>query len=253
MSDRLPVLWHFTFANYSEKARWAFDFKVVAHERREPPVPGLHALWAWRVGGGRTIPVAVFGDGQVASDTTQIVATLERLNPDPPLYPQDPGERAKALELERLFTGELGHDVRRLMMDHVRRHPEFAVQMEFPGVSGVAERALSLANIPYQFGLRRYFGATAETVARAWENLDAAIGRWASELSPAGYLAGDDFSVADLTFASLLAAAVMPSGFPYPSHSGVPEVRSFLRERGVLDWLDELYARHRGEWVQAAA
>ena len=250
MSEQLPVLWHFTFANYSEKARWALDHKRVAHERREPPLPGLHALWAWRIGGGRTIPVLVFGDGKVATDTTQIVEELERRHPDPPLYPEDPADRAKAAELDRCFTGELGHDVRKLAMDHVRRHPEFATRMTFRGVGGPAERVLTLANVPFQAGLRHYFDVTSETVERAWERLDEAVARFRSELSRAGYLAGDAFSIADLSFAAMISAAVIPAHFPYQVHSGIPEVRSFLAERGVLEWIEDLYARHRGEWVR---
>ena len=250
MSDPLPVLWHFTFANYSEKARWALDFKGVAHERREPPVPGLHALWAWRVGGARTIPVLEFGDGTVATDTIQIVEELERRHPDPPLYPADPADREKALELDRRFTDELGHDVRKLAMDHVRRHPEFATRMQLPDAGGVVERALTLVNVPFNAGLRHYFDVNDETVERAWKRLDETIDRFHAELSPAGFLAGDAFSVADLSFASMLSAAVIPAEFPYQVHSGIPEVRSFLEERGVLEWMEDLYARHRGRRPQ---
>jgi glutathione S-transferase len=253
MTDPLPVLWHFTFANYSEMARWALDHKRVAHERREPPVPGLHALWAWRIGGGRTIPVLDFGDGVVATDTTQIVEELERRHPDPPLFPDDPADRDRARELQQRFSDELGHDVRRLAMDHIRRHPEFATRMQLPGVGGPAERALTLANIPFNAGLRRYFNVTSASVERAWAQLDATIDLFHAELSPAGYLAGDAFSVADLSFAAMLSAAVIPARFPYQVHSGIPEVRSFLAERGVLEWLEDLYARHRGEWTRPDA
>jgi hypothetical protein len=32
---------------------------------------------------------------------------------------------------------------------------------------------------------------------------------------------------------------------------GVPELRSLVAERGVLEWIDEMYARHRGAWKRA--
>ena len=252
-----PVLWHFTFANYSEKARWALDHKRVPHERREPPAPLLHPLWAWRIGGGRTIPVLVFGDGEVATDTTQIVEALERRHPDPPLLPDDPADRERAIELDRLFTDELGHDVRKVAMDHVRRHPEYAVRMTVPGVPRVAEPPLALATAPFHLALRRYFDVNASTVERAWQRLGTAIDRFHAELSPAGYLAGDRFSLADLTFASMISPAVQVPGHPYPARDErarfVPEVRELLQERGVLEWMEDLYARHRGEWVRPAA
>ena len=64
----VPVLWHIEFSNYNEKARWALDFKGIAHERRAPP-PGLHPLWAWRLARGRTLPVLEF-EGRAYGDTT---------------------------------------------------------------------------------------------------------------------------------------------------------------------------------------
>jgi glutathione S-transferase len=29
-----PVLWHIPFSHYSEKVRWALDYKGIAHRRR---------------------------------------------------------------------------------------------------------------------------------------------------------------------------------------------------------------------------
>ncbi|MGH2969107.1 MAG: hypothetical protein ACRDK0_08580 [Solirubrobacteraceae bacterium] len=58
---------------------------------------------------------------------------------------------------------------------------------------------------------------------------------------------------ADLTFAALIGTAVQPPGFPYPAREpelrGLPEVRSMLAERGVLEWIELMYARHRGASV----
>src|SRR5688500_13740982 len=99
-----PVLWHIPFSNFNEKARWALDFKGVAHRLREAP-PGLHPLWAWRLGGGRTFPLLVI-DGQAIGDSTRIIEELERRQPEPPLYPVDPAERARALALEDHFDEE---------------------------------------------------------------------------------------------------------------------------------------------------
>ena len=38
-----PVLWQFTASHYNEKARWALDWKGVAHVRQSL-LPGPHAL-----------------------------------------------------------------------------------------------------------------------------------------------------------------------------------------------------------------
>jgi glutathione S-transferase len=88
-----PVLWHLKVSYYNEKARWALDFKGVVYRLRGAP-PGLHPLWAWRLGGGRTFPLLVI-DGEAIGDSSLIVEALEQRRPDPPLYPGDPAERSR--------------------------------------------------------------------------------------------------------------------------------------------------------------
>ena len=45
--------------------------------------------------------------GEVVADSTRIIERLEAVQPDPPLYPADPAERRRALELEELFDEEI--------------------------------------------------------------------------------------------------------------------------------------------------
>jgi glutathione S-transferase len=241
-----PVLWHIPYSNYNEKARWALDYKGIAHRRREAP-PGLHPLWARRLAGTRTFPVLVI-DGRGIGDSTAIVAELERRRPEPPLYPSDPAERARALALEDAYDEELGADVRRIGMDAVRRDPTVAARAIAPRAGGVRRRLLELAIVPTSIGVRRYYDADPATVARAWQRVGAALERFHTELRPSGYLAGDRFSVADLTFAALLGAAIAPAGYPDTNARALPELRALVAERGVLEWIEEMYARHRGHW-----
>ena len=48
----------------------------------------------------------IFIDGERIGDSTAIIAALERRFPSPPLYPSDPVERQRALELEDFFDEE---------------------------------------------------------------------------------------------------------------------------------------------------
>src|SRR5581483_8192578 len=91
------VLWHLPVSNYNEKARWALDHKGLPHVRRAA-VAGPHSRIAQRLTGGKTFPVLVV-DGEAVGDSTRIIERLERMRPDPPLYPADPEARARALEL----------------------------------------------------------------------------------------------------------------------------------------------------------
>ena len=101
MTEAKPVLWHIGVSHYSEKVRWALDWKGVEHERREPP-PGLHmvlALW-WSRGETKTFPVLEL-DGERILDSTAIIGALEARWPEPPLYPEDPADRRHALWTSR--------------------------------------------------------------------------------------------------------------------------------------------------------
>src|SRR5204863_3749459 len=111
-----PVLWHLKVSHYNEKARWALDHKRVPHVRRAA-VPGLHRDTARGLSGGSTFPVLVL-DGEAIGDSTRIIEALEERFPEPALYPADPAERQRALELEDFFDEELGAYTRLLCLHH---------------------------------------------------------------------------------------------------------------------------------------
>src|SRR2546423_402029 len=112
-SGGAPVLWQLKVSHYNEKARWALDYKRVPHVRRTAE-PGRHRLIAQRLTGGRTFPVMVL-DGEAIGDSTRIIESLERRCPEPPLYPADPEQRRRALEIEDFFDEELGPYIRLLV------------------------------------------------------------------------------------------------------------------------------------------
>ena len=124
MSDSLPTLWHIELSHFSEKARWALAYKGVEHRRRAP-LPGMHipvALFLTR-GTHKTFPIIQI-DGRTIADSTDVIAALEDRFPEPPLYPADPEQRRRALELEDFFDEELGPHVRRLGFHELRKDPE---------------------------------------------------------------------------------------------------------------------------------
>jgi glutathione S-transferase len=243
-----PVLWHLKVSNYNEKARWALDYKRVPHVRRAA-VPGRHAKLARRVSGGTTLPVIEL-DGEAIGDSTQIIEALERRYPDPPLYPDDPRERWRALKLEDFFDEELGPHLRLLWLVHALPSAEVTLGGFFPDLAG-AGRVTARALFPL---IRRRFVSTMgiddSSTALAWEKVHAAGQRFRAELQTSGYLVGDGFSVADLTVAALVSPAVAPEQFPYPQpqrgHRLFEPLRDVLAESGLLQWSREMYARHRG-------
>jgi hypothetical protein len=62
----------------------------------------------------KQVPLLV-ADGQVTVGSAAIIEHVERTHPDPPLFPREPSERQRALELARFFDEELGPYLRRAL------------------------------------------------------------------------------------------------------------------------------------------
>jgi glutathione S-transferase len=250
MGDALPTLWHIPVSHYGEKARWALAWKGVEH-RRHSPQPPFHmavALWLTR-GRHHTFPVLSI-DGRGIGDSTAIVAELERRYPEPPLYPADPPERGRALELEDFFDEELGPDIRLLAWHELGNDRERFEEL----MARALPRPLTKLSGPMAVYARTYtglrFGVRDPRAAeRARARILAALDRLEAELGDGEYLVGTRFSVADLTAASLFYPLVQPEGGPIPPEqrpgAGFERFREPLQERRGFQWVAEMFRRHR--------
>jgi glutathione S-transferase len=248
VSDTLPVLWQLEISHFNEKVRWALDYKRIPHVRRAL-LPGAHVIQARRLTGNcDTTPVLTL-DGRSIGDSTRIIAELEQRWPEPPLYPADPADRARALELEDFFDEELGPHIRRAVYHELLGHTELVLPL-FTHNQRPAARALMRATFPVlRVAMRSKFKLNPAAALDSREKTVAAMDRLERELGPSGYLVGDSFTVADLTAASLLYPVVRPPSFPYPSVTDPPEsARAFLDSLAARpggQWVTETYARHR--------
>jgi len=124
-----PVLWQIDISHYSEKVRWALDYKEVDHVRRSP-FPGMHMAIALTLTGGKakTFPILQL-DGRTIPDSTAAIAALEEYEPDPALYPSDPEERRRALALEDYFDEQLGPHARLLPFHELLSDPDLFAEL----------------------------------------------------------------------------------------------------------------------------
>jgi glutathione S-transferase len=246
--EHLPVLWQLRFSHYNEKARWALDYKGVAH-RRHSLAPGSHRYRARRLWGGDTTPVLEL-QGEMIGDTTAIIAALESVHPERPLYPAGEADRERALALEDHFDTELGPYIRGAVFDATLPYRKEFVEISTQGLSRrtqLMQRALSpLAGRV----VRRLLveGPGGPEVCR--EKTVAAMDRLDAELNGNDYLVGDGFTVADLTAAALFFPLVSPPEFQYDLPEPWPpeweEFRRSLADRPGYGWALEMYRRHRG-------
>jgi glutathione S-transferase len=241
------VLWQLQISHYNEKVRWALDYKGVAHRRRSL-LPGVHVLVARRLTGAPTTPVLTL-DGRSIADSTDIIAAIEQRWPHPPLYPSDPAERQRALELEDFFDEQLGPDIRRAVYHELLEYPEIVLGL-FTHNQRLPARLAVRAMFPaLRRAMRRVMEINPEAASRSRDRVVAAMDRLEAEIGPSGYLVGDRFTVADLTAAALFYPVAQPPEFPYPSVSeppaGAREFLDSLARRPGGQWVTEIYRRHR--------
>src|SRR5215813_905986 len=250
-----PLLWHIPLSHYNEKARWALDYKRLAHHRQ---VLGAdYLIRAWRATGRGTLPV-LFLDGRAIGDSTHIIAALEQRYPEPRLYPGGVAARQRALALEDSFDEQLGPALRAAVVTPLFRHdPDVALRVLTTGMPDQAYRTLRplLRIFPAFYRFRHKISDANLETDRA--TVSAALERIEQERRGRAYLVGDAFTVADLTAAALLSPLLQPPEIQYPLRVELPaylkDYRASILEHPAAKWAAEIYRLHRGRTAELAA
>jgi glutathione S-transferase len=233
------------FSHYCEKARWALDACRVAYEE-DGHLPLFHYVAAR---GKKSVPILVTGR-QRLTDSTDIVAWADATTPGT-LLPADARMRDEALALEDDFDRSFGPATRRwayfqllprsdlddVLVRGVPRWQVIGLKVTRPLAVGVLKRGLKID------------AAGAERSRKKIEETFDAVDKKLADGRK--YLAGDRFTIADLTFAALASPILFPRehpiGLPPPdeltpaAQAQVQEWRARPAGRHGLS----LYERHR--------
>jgi glutathione S-transferase len=248
MATPAVELIQFPYSHYNEKVRWALAFKRIPHHRRNL-LPGPHAPTVLRLTRQTETPVVRFGE-ELMVGSARIIDELERRVPDPPLYPADAALRRRVLELRDWFDEQAGPMVRRALFSVLVRHPQYTCAM-FSQHRGRPVRAAYRAIFPLtRIAMSRSMGIGDEaSIAAGFAGTEAALERVTREVGPSGYLAGDRFTVADLTAAALLAPVADPPHQAMRRPRPVPDELVRWHERWAahpaVAWVLRQYERHR--------
>jgi glutathione S-transferase len=237
----------FLRSHYNEKARWALDWKRVPH-RRTPLLPGPHGGRIRKLTGQTAVPVLLV-DGEPIAGSARIIDVLEKSHPEPPLYPADPAERERALEIQRYFDDEVGPKIRRALFSILLDHPRYLAEI-FGSHRSAAVRRLYAGVFPLvRAKMTREMQIEEPWVSEAFEGTRQGFDFVAKHVGPSGHLVGDRFSVADLTAAALLAPGVdvrhpdMVKPRPWPAAADAWLAR--WAEHPGAAWVQDVYTRHR--------
>lgn len=220
-----PRLITIPISHYCEKGRWALDRAGVQYTEA-PHLQGFHVVASKLAGGSGTTPVLVTEDAGVLGESADVLAYASRHGPSElGLYGDGPGDREQIFALQRDFDDDLGPHGRLWMYWHLLDRPDLAVKYGCTGVPEWERRALPpLFGVMGRF-ISRKLGVGADAAAESERRVDATFDRVGERLADGRpYLVGERFSAADLAFAALAGALLMPPqwGVPLPQPDELP-------------------------------
>jgi glutathione S-transferase len=244
----MPRLVTITFSHYCEKARWALDRAHIPYVEE-----GHLPLFAWvpalRAGKRRTAPSLVTASGPV-NDSTDILHWVDRHGDAPPLFPEDVPE---VVELEAKFDKYVGPATRRVGYHHILPTMRERLRADMPGVPRGERIAARLLARPIGRLMRFGLGIDEAGVQRSLDRVETVVAEVDRMLADGRrYLAGNRFTAADLTFASLMIPFIAPpelSDFLPLGADRPPALDALIqatRSRPAGRFVQRLYADERG-------
>jgi glutathione S-transferase len=154
----------------------------------------------------QTVPAIVI-DGRRVQGSREIARELDRVHPEPPLFPSDPEQRALTDEAERFGDEELQHPIRQIVWWALRKDPSplrSYMQGARLGIPiGLAVRTAA----PVLYATARYNEASDENVRRGLTELPGFLDRIDAWIE-AGALDGEQLHAADYQIAASLRLAM---------------------------------------------
>ena len=235
-------------SHFCEKARWALE-RAGLEYREERHVQGVNRIVSKRAGGHGTLPVLICEAGVLAESEAILRYADAHLREPQRLFPD--GTLEVTALCRELDTG-LGPDGRRLMYAHMLPRKDFMLEYNDVGVPHWEDVMMRrLWPVVSHWG-RRELDVRDDTLEQDRPRVLSAFDGIAERLADGRpYLFGDRFTAADLTFAALAAAVVVPPGYgtrlPQPEELPEPiarDVRAF-REHPAGAFALRMYEQHR--------
>ncbi len=240
-------LYDFTFSHYSEKARWALDFKGVPYTPRHL-LPGFHLRTTRKLAPRSSVPI-LKTDAAVIQGSTEIIDFLEQTFPERSLTPPDPQDANSAIHWEKYLDEEIGVTLRLWFYYYTLPDRDRALRFLCSDAPWLQRSLFALSFATIRRKMTELMNINAESAAGAERRFLLAFDRLDQALERGPFLVGNRFSRADLTACALL----WPLCRPGESESEVeallcPTVcglRKQLQHRRFYGWVLERFQEHR--------
>jgi glutathione S-transferase len=239
------TLYQFPISHYCEKIRWALDYKGLDYKIVNL-LPGSHVKTIQKMAPRTEVPVLEH-DGRFVQNSSDIITYLDEHFPDPPLTPASPELQAQALEWESYADEQIGPQIRLFCYYYFLDRPDILLPMLTLGQPWYKRLLFRLIYPKVRTVIRRFLHINQRTAATSLVKLTGAIDRLHGYRQQHPFLAGDNFSRADLAAAALLAPLCRPDkyGLEWPAVFPGEMAASVDALRPKLTWVEELYRTRR--------
>ena len=251
-----PRLITIPISHYCEKARWGLERAGIEYDE-ERHMQGFHPFYTRRAGGRFTTPVMVLPGGRVLRQSRHILQwTDTQLPEEHRLYPPELATRVHAVE--RWLDTTLGPDGRAWMYSFMLYQKDLAGRYGTEGASDFEVRAFKrlFEAVRPMIRARVSLNGASTDIAHVYDVFDEVAARLEAG---DGYIVGDRFTAADLTFTALSAAVLIPDryGVKLPPVELLPDdMRAHvetLREHPAGRHAARMIAEHRDAALSPAA
>ena len=183
----------------SATAELMLRHKGIAYKRTDLlPVISKGALRG--LGFPRNTVPAMKIDGDKVQGSRQLAHELERLQPEPPLFPSDPEQRAAVEEAERFGDEELQHPIRQILWWTIKRDKSSLRSYSEGAKLGVPIGLAVKTAAPIVAASARFNEANDENVKRDLEALPGLLQK-VDDFIAAGVLNGEQLNAGDFQIA----------------------------------------------------
>ena len=187
-------------------AKLILDHKRIPYKRTDL-MPGIHKAALRALGfPGNTVP-AMKIDGRKVQGSREIARELDRVQPEPPLYPPDAEARNAVEEAERFGDEDLQAPVRRILWNSVKRDRSVLTSYSEGAKLGIPIGIAVKTSAPLVAFAASYNKANDENVRHDLEALPGMLQR-IDDWCESGVLNGEQLNAADFQIAPSLRLAM---------------------------------------------
>lgn len=239
------TLYQFPISHYCEKARWALDYKGLPYTQINL-LPGSHVKVVKKIAPKSEVPVLLHDD-RVVQNSADIITYLDKTFPDRLLTPGSPDTEEQARQWESYVDENIGPYIRLYCYHYFLDRPDILLPLLTQGQAWHRKLIFSLVFPKVRDVMRKFMHINDRTADIALKKLTRAIDKLHTHLEQNPFLAGTEFSRADLAAASLLAPFTMPDKYGLEWPESIPDELETVVDtfRPKLNWVNVLYRDYR--------